>query len=589
MLRKNLIHTAVIALLISFIILSAGCLGFASSTGGGSGGNAAVTVSLQETALLSDVTYTFYPRPQGMKAGLDVNSWLEKAVVRGKFLNLYFTDQPNGKGSGSPGAGNFHHRLTIQDLDNPSRTYEAVGRHEDKGIGAFIVSFENVPARRFSFTNEAYGTIELVFEEIVLGTPDQDLGLTTLMDGTYTFFPRPRAMRDGQDVDYYLNKIVVRSGYTNLYLVDRPNGRGTNGWGGGNLHHWKSIQDLDHPQFTYNSVGQVVEDNESGGHIITFENVTARRINFINRAYGSTLLVFEEIVIGEPDEGTSNGVNSVITVVGTHTGSNTSSASIGGTRTAAERPSNGTYTFFPRLRGMKNGLYVNSYIDKVVVSGNTTNVYFTDESIGKGSGGPGAGNFHHRLTLQNLDRPSVTYEAASRKEDSEVGAYIVSFENVAANRLGFVNEAYGEIGVYFEEIILGQPDPPLNFSAIRNGTYTFYPRPRAMKNGLDVNVYLDKIVVRSGFMNVFLVDRTDGRGSGGLGAGNLHHWKLIHDLDHPHMAWNAPRGYNEDRDSGAIVLSFENVTASRFSITNIAYGEIGFVFEEIYLNNAMYE
>jgi len=108
-----------------------------------------------------------------------------------------------------------------------------------------------------------------------------------------------------------------------------------------------------------------------------------------------------------------------------------------------------------------------------------------------------------------------------------------------------------------------------------------------MKNGLNVNVYLDKIVVRGGFMNIFLVDRTDGRGSGSLGAGNLHHWKLIQDLDHPHMAWNASRGYNED--SGAIVLAFQNVSARRFSFTNIAYDEIGFVFEEINLNNAIYE
>jgi hypothetical protein len=531
---------------------------------------------LPPSALLTDVTYTFYPRLRGTKEGLDVDSWLDKIVVRGQFMNLYFTNQPVGKGNGSAGAGNFHHDLTIQDLDNPARSYDAVGTREDGAAGAMIVTFENVTAKRFNFTNTAYGGIGLYFDEIVLGDPDPDLGLTTLQNGTYTYYPRPQAMRDGQDVDFYLNKIVVRSGFTNLYFVDQADGVGRGGSGGGNLHHWKMIQDLDHPQLTWNAI-DFVEDRENRGYIVTFENVTAKRFSFLNNAYGRDLLLFEEIIVGDPDEGTG-GSNSVVNIAGTHNGINVNSAGIGGDRISRGRPKDGTYTFYPRLRGMKDGLYVNSYIDKVVVNGSNLNVYFTNQPIGTGDGSAGAGNFHHDKVLQDLDNPARSYDAVANREDS--GSMVVSYENVVSNRFSFTNTAYGEVGVYFEEITLGEPDPVLSIPPLQNGTYTFYPRPRAMTDGLDVNVYLDKITVRGEYMNLFFVDRPDGKGSGGLGAGNLHHWKLIQDLDYPYVAYNAT-GFTEDRESGGYAISFQNVNSRRFSFTNTAYGEVGFVFEEI--------
>lgn len=120
---------------------------------------------------------------------------------------------------------------------------------------------------------------------------------------------------------------------------------------------------------------------------------------------------------------------------------------------------------------------------------------------------------------------------------------------------------------------------------LQPGTYTFYPRPRALKNGLEVDVYLDKIQIRGGYMNLFFVNRPIGKGTGSLGAGNLHHEKIIQDLDRPSRSFNAPSGYTEDRATGAIVVTFQNVTARRFSFTNTAYGEVGFYFDEIILGD----
>jgi len=132
-------------------------------------------------------------------------------------------------------------------------------------------------------------------------------------------------------------------------------------------------------------------------------------------------------------------------------------------------------------------------------------------------------------------------------------------------------------------ITVERPPTPAAQTPLSPGTYTFYPRPRALKNGLEVNVYLDKIVIRSGYMNLFFVDRPNGKGSGGLGAGNLYHEKIIQDLDRPSRSFNATGGFREDRDTGAYVVTFENVTARRFKFTNTAYGEVGFYFEEIIL------
>jgi hypothetical protein len=124
---------------------------------------------------------------------------------------------------------------------------------------------------------------------------------STPVNGTYTFFPRPRVMQGGVDKNLYLDRIVIRSGFFTMYFTGSPRGRGGDGeygafWDRGNAR----LTDLDRPSRSWNHVSQG-EDDVTGGWYLTFEGVTARRISLtgINRTPN---YVFEEIVIGKPDE-----------------------------------------------------------------------------------------------------------------------------------------------------------------------------------------------------------------------------------------------------------------------------------------------
>jgi hypothetical protein len=125
-----------------------------------------------------------------------------------------------------------------------------------------------------------------------------------LRNGTYTFYPRLRVMQGGVDKDAYLDRIVVRSGYLTVYLVDKPIGKGSsygiggNGWGG-SAQSYIILQDLDNPSRTWNPT-TTGDDSVSGGKYITFEKVTAKRFSLTNN-YVKPPLVFDEIVLGEPD------------------------------------------------------------------------------------------------------------------------------------------------------------------------------------------------------------------------------------------------------------------------------------------------
>jgi hypothetical protein len=125
----------------------------------------------------------------------------------------------------------------------------------------------------------------------------------------------------------------------------------------------------------------------------------------------------------------------------------------------------------------------------------------------------------------------------------------------------------------------GQAAAPARPAAPKNGTYNFYPRPRAMQNGVDVNTYLDRIVIRSGYFIVYLTSSPQGQEKGyGLVWQNLYWQVVLQDLDNPRLSWEGMRDTKE--------ITFQNVTARRFSLTN-TYTKG--VFEEINLDNAEYE
>jgi len=130
-------------------------------------------------------------------------------------------------------------------------------------------------------------------------------------NGTYTFRPRLRANQGGRDINCYLDRIVVRSGYFTVYVVGNPTGRGTDAgsdatsvwwipsWMGGLDRSKISIQNLDSPSRTWIPVNSG-HDPENEGGFMTFQGVTAVRFTLINKNREAPI-DFGEITLGEPD------------------------------------------------------------------------------------------------------------------------------------------------------------------------------------------------------------------------------------------------------------------------------------------------
>jgi hypothetical protein len=131
-----------------------------------------------------------------------------------------------------------------------------------------------------------------------------DVEVTAIANGTYYFYPRPRAIFAGRDINAYVDKIVVRSGYFNVYIVGTPSGdtvepEGENSWANmaGNRF---TLQDLDRPRIAYTAT------NGTGGEIpriIGFQDVTGKRFKLTYQWPGGTNTphIFEEINMDEAE------------------------------------------------------------------------------------------------------------------------------------------------------------------------------------------------------------------------------------------------------------------------------------------------
>jgi len=134
-----------------------------------------------------------------------------------------------------------------------------------------------------------------------------------------------------------------------------------------------------------------------------------------------------------------------------------------------------------------------------------------------------------------------------------------------------------------------QTAAPAQQTAIANGTYYFFPRLRAIQAGRDVNAYLDRIVVRSGYFNfVVLGAPTGGENTNPEGDNSwylrVEHY-LLQNLDNQRLSYNAVNvTYDLPRTIG-----FQNIRGNRFSFTFTGRGELPIVFEEIDLSKAEYE
>ena len=127
-------------------------------------------------------------------------------------------------------------------------------------------------------------------------------------DGTYFFWPRLRCIKGTADGAYYIDRIVVRGQYMSIYTTNRPQGRNQAYAGDfviqGHVRDFEQIilQDLDNPRRSWVPISSDYDEANGGGSFAVFQGVTATRFSLTQTKYGEPYDVFEEIVLGEPDE-----------------------------------------------------------------------------------------------------------------------------------------------------------------------------------------------------------------------------------------------------------------------------------------------
>jgi TolB-like protein len=127
-------------------------------------------------------TYTYYPRLRAMKSGLAAdNIFIAQITVTKDFMVIHYCRTATGpfkEGEDTYAPSGFYYpqNFILQDLNNPSRSYNPVdARNHSNGMGRILsTSFNRINSTRFKLTVGPYGeNPPFVFEEIVLGEPDQ--------------------------------------------------------------------------------------------------------------------------------------------------------------------------------------------------------------------------------------------------------------------------------------------------------------------------------------------------------------------------------------------------------------------------------
>ena len=126
-------------------------------------------------------TYTFWPRLQAVKSGLAAdNIFIAQITVTKDFMVIHYCRTATGpfkEGEDTYAPSGFYYpqNFILQDLNNPSRSYNPVdARNHSNGMGRILsTSFNRINSTRFKLTVGPYGeNPPFVFEEIILGEPD---------------------------------------------------------------------------------------------------------------------------------------------------------------------------------------------------------------------------------------------------------------------------------------------------------------------------------------------------------------------------------------------------------------------------------
>jgi hypothetical protein len=122
-------------------------------------------------------------------------------------------------------------------------------------------------------------------------------------NGTYTLWPRPRAMMSGIPRDFYLPQIIVSNDYIVIYFSTRAEGeyRMPAVYNTHSLNDY-IIQDLDNPSKFYSPVNGFYGGGQATIGSVSFRRFPATRFKFSIGYEGSEKYVWDEIILNEPDE-----------------------------------------------------------------------------------------------------------------------------------------------------------------------------------------------------------------------------------------------------------------------------------------------
>jgi TolB-like protein len=153
-----------------------------SGTQAASGGKAATQAA--KPAGPANGTYTFWPRPRASEAGEAVNVYIAQMVYTEDYTVIHFARQPEGdfsNGISGTGWGEEIKKVTLQDLDNPSKFYTPVSsKYTNNGMGdTWSLSFNRLTAKRFKLVSENWAfrssdKKQTFYEVVIPGEPDAE-------------------------------------------------------------------------------------------------------------------------------------------------------------------------------------------------------------------------------------------------------------------------------------------------------------------------------------------------------------------------------------------------------------------------------
>jgi hypothetical protein len=165
-------------------------------------------VKVNEPASLINGTYTFNPPLDTRGTGIERR--LVKVVVYNGNMNLFLT-------STQKRFFDKHSTLTQMELDNPSKTYNAITNPRwDKETGAYVITFQNVTSTRLRYI-ETDENSQRIIDEIILEYPDN-------------FFKVGNTGPGGGKIFYISKEGFASNGRNCHYLEAAPEDVGTLSW-----------------------------------------------------------------------------------------------------------------------------------------------------------------------------------------------------------------------------------------------------------------------------------------------------------------------------------------------------------------------